>query len=107
MRVLYEERQETLVSEFNKHLTDFGSLKSCHAGLHLVTHLNPKFKDEDITKIAASNNINVASLSQFCGKRKDLNGLLLGYSAYDTNEIKLAILQLKRVFTEYAQTKRL
>ncbi|KAA3613113.1 MAG: PLP-dependent aminotransferase family protein [Calditrichaeota bacterium] len=102
MRVIYEERQQVLISEFNKHLAGFGTMDSCHAGLHNIAYLNKKYKDVDLQQKAAKVNIHAAALSNYCGERNDLNGLLFGYSAFDNEEIKSNMTALKEAFSRFA-----
>jgi len=95
MRVIYEERQQVLIDEFNRHLADFGTMNSCHAGLHLIAHLHSDYKDVDLQQKAATVNVHAAALSNYCSGRDDLNGLLFGYSGFDQGEIESSMEALK------------
>ena len=98
MRLSYQERQESLLYEFKKSLSGIGDIRFSPAGLHLVTHLKKEFTDQTIYKKALKKNIIVQPLSMYSMKRKDLNGLVMGFSAYNPDLIKRSINKLSSLF---------
>jgi len=98
MRLTYQERQESLVSEFKKSLSGIGDIRFSPAGLHLVTHLKKEFADHTIYKRALKKDVIVQPLSMYSMKRKDLNGLVMGFSAFNSGLIKKSISKLSTLF---------
>lgn len=97
MRLIYQARKELLETEFNQKFSAVGNIKASQAGLHAVAHISHEINDKLIQTEAAKENLIVTSLSSSCKKRKDLNGLVLGYSAFKPNEIIAGLDKLGKV----------
>jgi len=98
MRVTYQQRQQILVEAFTKNLNEIGTIHFSPAGLHVVIHLNNGFYDAEIFKKALKQNIVVNPLSSmYAKKRTDLNGLVVGFSAFTEQVLVNSIKKLKEI----------
>jgi GntR family transcriptional regulator/MocR family aminotransferase len=63
-------------------------------GMYLVAWLNPGVDDQAAARAAASHGVDVIPLSTFCIRPLRRQGLVLGYSGYEVDSIRLAVKQL-------------
>lgn len=103
MRMIYRERQEFLIREFNELLGSYGTINPCKAGLHSVANLKSGFNADAVFKEALNNDLYVPALISYCKKRKDLNGLVLGYAAFTKDELKSGLKNLLNVFKKLSK----
>jgi len=99
MRMLYKTRQEFLIDEINKELKGIIIAKPDPAGMHIIAWLPKNANDKKIAAEALKNNIIVRPLSEYSIKFFKNPGLVLGYTAFEKNQIKKALLELKKVFS--------
>jgi GntR family transcriptional regulator/MocR family aminotransferase len=62
--------------------------------MYLVAWLNHGIDDQATARAAAARSVDVIPLSTFCIRPLRRKGLVLGYSAYEENRIRLAVKQL-------------
>ena len=98
IRTLCKERQECLLGVAHKHLKQDVLLEPDPAGLHLVGALLNREDDTQVSEAAASHNIVVPAMSNFCVKYQHLPALILGYSLFTSHEITQGVEQLAQVF---------
>jgi GntR family transcriptional regulator/MocR family aminotransferase len=99
MRMLYKARQEFLIDEINKELRGMINAKPDPAGMHIIAWLPKNFNDKKVADEALKNNIIVRPLSEYLIKFFKNPGLILGYTAFEKNEIKKGLLELKKVLS--------
>jgi GntR family transcriptional regulator/MocR family aminotransferase len=103
MRMLYKMRQEFLISEINKELKGLVKADSSPAGMHIILKLPKKSNDRKIADEALKAGIIVRPLSEYSIKFLQNPGLLLGYTAFEKNEIKKGVHKLKKVLLQSAR----
>jgi GntR family transcriptional regulator / MocR family aminotransferase len=99
MRTLYAERQQTLIAECEKNLTGLLSVKKADAGMHVVGWLPEGVSDKAIGGKAAEQNLKLAPISAYCVKKLRRGGLILGYTAFEKNQIKEGVKKLKAILS--------
>jgi GntR family transcriptional regulator / MocR family aminotransferase len=95
----YRERQEALVDAIGAHAKGLLETTATGTGMYLVAWLNPGVDDQAAARAAAREGVDAIPLSTFCIKPLRRHGLVLGYSAYDGNRIRLAVKQLGRALS--------
>ncbi len=98
MRRLYEQRQETLVTEINKYLADWLQVKKLPSGMHLIGWLPEGMNDQFVAEKVAAAGIRTATVSSHSLTEWQHGGLILGYTAIDEKQIKEGVKQLAKVF---------
>ncbi|MGE5806362.1 MAG: PLP-dependent aminotransferase family protein [Ignavibacteria bacterium] len=100
MRMLYKTRQEFLISEIEKELKGLVKAESSPAGMHIILRLPKKSNDKKIAEEAFKRGIIVRPLSEYSIKYLQNPGLLLGYTAFEKNQIRKGIQELKKVLVK-------
>jgi GntR family transcriptional regulator/MocR family aminotransferase len=99
MRALYEERQQTLIAECEKNLAGLLDVKKADAGMHVVGWLPEGVSDKGISGKATEQNLKLAPISAYCVKRLPRGGLILGYTAFEKNQIKEGVKKLRAILS--------
>jgi GntR family transcriptional regulator/MocR family aminotransferase len=99
MRTLYEERQQTLIAECEKNLAGLLDVKKADAGMHVVGWLPEGVSDKAISAKAAEQNLKLAPISAYSSKKLPRGGLILGYTAFEKNQIKEGVKKLKAILS--------
>lgn len=99
MRTLYEERQQTLIAECKKNLAGLLDVKRADAGMHVVGWLPEGVSDKAISRKGAEQNLKLAPISAYSGKKMPRGGLILGYTAFEKNQIKEGVKRLKAILS--------
>jgi GntR family transcriptional regulator/MocR family aminotransferase len=94
MRTVYAERQETLIAEIKSKLSGFLQVDPDEAGIHLVAWLPEGVSDVDAARKAAENGVEVGRLSNYYLEQQKRGALIVGYSAYDSREIRRGVRRL-------------
>ena len=97
MRTLYEKRQQILVEECKKELSDYLEIEKADAGMHLVGWLREDLNDETIARKARENGLIVSPISRYSDPKLKRGGLILGYTAFDERRIKDGVKFLKGI----------
>lgn len=102
MRRLYEERQEILISEANKHLRECLEIKKSVSGMHVIGWLNEGVKDTVVAEKAAMLGVKTSAVSSYSlTKWQQRSGIVLGYTAIGEKQIIKGIKQLARVMENF------
>jgi len=99
MRSLYAERQSALVEAARRELGESLRIQSHPAGVHLVGRLSERLDEASVSQQAAKLGVEAQPLFPFRLKRDGpsfLSGLVLGYGAYDSREIRQGVSILAR-----------
>ena len=96
MRTVYAERQEILIAELKSKLSGFLQVDPDEAGIHLVGWLPEGVSDVDAARKAAENGVEVGRLSDYYLEQQSRGALMLGYSAYDSREIRRGVRRLAK-----------
>ena len=101
MRMLYKSRQEFLIDEINKNLTGLAGAEQSPSGMHIIVWLPKNLNDQKVSEEALKNNLIVNPLSGYSIKFFKDPGLILGYTAFDEQEIKNGIQKLKKTLEKF------
>jgi GntR family transcriptional regulator/MocR family aminotransferase len=99
-RLLYASRQQALVTAAQRELGGLLEVCAAEAGMHLLGWLPSGIADTTASEQALKVGVEAPALSNYALKSAHLGGkggLLLGYAAFNAQEIDEAILNLKRV----------
>jgi GntR family transcriptional regulator/MocR family aminotransferase len=94
MRSLYEERQEILVAAAKRELKGLLEVKAAEAGMHLVGWLPKKVSDKTASEKAALYGVEAVPLSAYSSHHLPRGGLVLGYTALNTRQIRDGVRRL-------------
>ncbi|WP_038158935.1 PLP-dependent aminotransferase family protein [Verrucomicrobium sp. BvORR106] len=98
MREAYAERLETLMEmAATGPLAGLIEIAPIHAGMQTAGHLPPSLKDQAVAEAAARQGVRCMTLSMFQIRRKDVNGLLLGFGGYRPELIREGARKLAKV----------
>jgi GntR family transcriptional regulator/MocR family aminotransferase len=99
-RLLYASRQQALVAAAQRELGGLLEVCAAEAGMHLLGWLPSGIVDTSASEQALKVGVEAPALSNYALKSAHLGGkggLLLGYAAFNAQEIGEAVLNLKRV----------
>jgi GntR family transcriptional regulator/MocR family aminotransferase len=88
MRALYAHRHATFVEAAQKELAGLLEVEPQDAGMHLVGWLPEGVDDAAASRSAFEHGVEAPPLSAYALERKPMGGLLLGYTAMGTREIR-------------------
>jgi len=94
MRVLYAERQATLVEAAARELSGALDVRPAEAGMHLVGWLPGGTDDREASRRAAAEGVEATALSLHGIEPPQRRGLLLGYAAVGEEEIRAGVRRL-------------
>jgi GntR family transcriptional regulator / MocR family aminotransferase len=97
MRQLYQERQLMLVELAQETLAGRLDVQPAVAGMHLIGWLPGKQDDRQIARAAASVSVDVSPLSLFAFGETERSGILLGYTAVGTLDMRSGLERLASV----------
>lgn len=103
VRRIYGERRHYLLGRLADDFSGVSRFNDHEAGMQIALHLEDRFDDAVIAKLAAARQITVNALSQFCYKPSSVNGLLLGFCAFTEEEMTAALTVLKDIFHQVEQ----
>ncbi|MBA2681626.1 MAG: PLP-dependent aminotransferase family protein [Ktedonobacteraceae bacterium] len=107
MRALYEERQQLLVEQSKRLLSGLLTINPAEAGMHLVGRLAPGIDDVHAAKKIATRRVVTNPISKYYLEHPDLSALVLGYAAFNEQEIQQGVEQVAIVLEQMAiSTKR-
>jgi GntR family transcriptional regulator/MocR family aminotransferase len=90
MRVLYRDRQSTLLEAARRHLPGLLTVQPTETGMHLVAWLPSGVDDRTAAEAAVNAGIEAAPLSAFCINAHLRPGLVLGFASTPSAEIDAA-----------------
>ncbi|WP_419903393.1 PLP-dependent aminotransferase family protein [Kiloniella sp.] len=111
MRRVYGERQQILVENINRYLSDYLCVSPDAAGLHITAYLTEfakaKVSDRAIVELADKKDISASPLSLFYSDPKlAKQGLLMGFGGCKPNEIEEGCRKLATVFDQAVYSKK-
>ena len=101
MRELYAERLAVLQESARSRLAGLLSIPSVEAGLQTVGWLAPGLRAENVAKEAAQREVEVIPIGCYASRHFARQGLLLGFAAVDSRELRRGVEQLARALEEY------
>lgn len=99
MRELYAERLEALLDCARKELAGVLTIPPIEAGLRTVAWLQPQMSAEKAALLAEKRQIDVLPLSRYAWGKSKPNGLVLGFAAVGTKEIRRGVQGLAEALT--------
>ncbi|HTI13729.1 MAG TPA: PLP-dependent aminotransferase family protein [Dictyobacter sp.] len=100
MRSLYAERQAILVEAAERSLKGYLTLPAAESGMHLVGTLPAQVEDTEVLRIASKYNVVASPLSRYYLHQPAQQGLILGYTAFDEQQIRHGIQHLAQAFAD-------
>lgn len=97
MRQLYHERQVTLMDLARQKLAGNLELQPAVAGMHLIGWLPQGQDDRQVAHAAASVSVDVSPLSLYALEESQRAGILLGYTAVGTQEMRAGLDRLASI----------
>ena len=97
LRQLYQDRQVTLVDLARKTLAGKLDVQPAVAGMHLIGWLPGKQDDRQVAHAAARVWVDVSPLSLYALEGSERTGILLGYTAVGTEEMRAGLQRLASV----------
>jgi GntR family transcriptional regulator/MocR family aminotransferase len=94
MRDMYAERLAALKNEARKYLSGLLDLSPIQAGLNTAGFLRNGMSSRQAEALAANHGIEAPGLDRFTLKRTDVEGLLLGFAAFEQRQIRRGIVAL-------------
>jgi GntR family transcriptional regulator / MocR family aminotransferase len=101
MREAYAERLSVLLKAVSTELPNVLKIEPIRAGLQTAAILSSEWRDEDLTLIAAQAGVEVLPLSKLQIRRKDINGLLLGFASASPASLRDGVLRLSRTLKSF------
>ena len=96
MRELYAERLEVLLECVRKELGGTLTIPAMESGLRTVAWLRPDLNAEQVALSAEKLDVEVLPLSRYAWGKSKANGLVLGFAAVGTREIRRGVEQLAK-----------
>jgi GntR family transcriptional regulator/MocR family aminotransferase len=100
VRALCAERQQALLEASRAEIGDTMELAPDAAGLHVVGWLAPGANDVELAEAAVRAGVDATPLSAYSSRLPRRGALLLGYAAFDEEEIRVGVRKLARVLTK-------
>lgn len=97
MREVYAERLGVLLTAAREELEGFLEISSVEAGLQTIGWLPPRFDAEAVAQAAAQKNVEVRPLPLYAYGRAPKNGIVLGFAAVESKELRRGVEELARV----------
>jgi len=94
MREMYANRLAALQHEAKRYLAGILDVSPIKAGLNTAGFLRNGMVSQQAEAVAANHGIEVLGLDRFTLKRRNVEGLLLGFAAFDEREIRRGIVTL-------------
>jgi GntR family transcriptional regulator/MocR family aminotransferase len=105
MRMLYKQRCETLAEAIQSKMGAQLEIISADGGMHLTGLLPPDVDDTVVSRKAADIGVSANPLSTCYLERPKRSGLILGFGATDTTQIKEGVRRLATVVKQIASGK--
>jgi len=99
MRNLYRARQVRLIGGLRDIFDNGLRLSATDTGMHVIIPLDQSADDQAIAKKAMEHGVVLRPLSPYYAGRQKRQGLLLGFSAYNLDEIEQGLTRLSRLKT--------
>jgi len=97
MRELYAERLSVLLEAAKDKLSGVLDIPAVEAGLRTVGWLRSGISAEQVAKAAAQHDVEVVPLSRYAYGKSRRNGLVLGFAAVDSRELRRGVERLAEV----------
>ncbi|MFY0595172.1 MAG: PLP-dependent aminotransferase family protein [Cognatishimia sp.] len=100
VRRTYDQRRQFLTDALRRDFSDVGTFDDHQAGMQIAFHLKNGLRDTQVAEQAAKAQVEVESLSAYCAEDRGYNGLLMGFCAFDEEEMAQALTRLRAVFDQ-------
>lgn len=96
MRLLYQERRDSIVDALRNELGGFLETSTAAAGMHVVGWLAPGVDDREASRRALDLGVEAQAISAYCLNEPNRHGLMLGYAGYSSAALRHAAAQLAK-----------
>ncbi|HEX3354929.1 MAG TPA: PLP-dependent aminotransferase family protein [Terriglobales bacterium] len=96
MRELYAERLAVLLESSRSRLAGLLEIPNVEAGLQTVAWLAPGMRAARAAEEAAAHGVEVIALSRYSSRQRERHGLILGFAAVDSRELRRGVEHLAR-----------
>jgi GntR family transcriptional regulator / MocR family aminotransferase len=100
MRNLYAERQAILIESIQRELVGLLEIVPNQAGMHIVARLPQTVSDTSVQRLAQSHSVALTALSHYYQTDQAQQGLIIGYSAFNQQQIQQGIQRLASMFND-------
>ena len=100
VRRIYSERRKVLLDQIDQHLHHWIDYEDWQAGMQLLVNLKFEISDAEITGRLRERGIQITPLSKYYSDKTDKSGLLLGFCAYQPEEITHQVALIRQTFEE-------
>ena len=100
MREVYAERLNVLLKAAREKLEGVLEISNVEAGLQTIGWLPSQFDAEAVARAAAEKNVEVRPLRRYAYGRAPGNGIVLGFAAVESKELRRGVEELARVLRE-------
>jgi len=97
VRRIYGERRAYLLGALAARFAEYGGFTDHQAGMQVAFHMRPDLPDKQIESRAHALGLTTLALSRFQVGAPSVNGVLLGYCGFSTEEMSAALGELGRV----------
>jgi GntR family transcriptional regulator/MocR family aminotransferase len=98
MRELYGARLAALQHSVTRYLKGVVEMPDIQAGLNSPAYLVNRMKSNTAAERAAACGVDVLSIDTFVLRRRDIQGVLVGFAAFTEAEIRKAVIALAQAF---------
>jgi GntR family transcriptional regulator/MocR family aminotransferase len=99
MRTVYQQRQQIIVDELGRHLSDHVSVEPSPVGMHIVATLHG-VAAEAVAEAGRANGLDLRALSSYAMNHDGRNAIIIGYTHLDPDVIKAGVRDLARLVTD-------
>lgn len=97
LKKLYESRRSTLIAELDRHLAPYGRVVPCHQGTHLAFLFDEPVDDRRLVEyLRRLHGLELRPLSACFASAQLLSGLILGFSGFTEDRIRLNARELAK-----------
>lgn len=105
MRTLYKKQQDELVALLKKHLGAYLEVDACDTGMHLVAWMLQPCDTQMLAKKAFREGIVLQSIADSSVHFKQRDGLMMGFTGFNTADMELGVMKLKQLLKQEAVKK--
>jgi GntR family transcriptional regulator/MocR family aminotransferase len=102
MRDLYGRRRVALQEAVRSQMGGLLEMPNAEVGLHTVAFLRNGMTSRHAEVAAGARNIESMGIDRFAFERTDINGIMLGFAAFDESRIRRAVAELARALESAA-----
>ncbi len=100
MRRIHGQRYRYMLDSLKAQLGEFGQAEDHDAGMQIAFHLDGHIDDRELARRGAEQGLELVPLSSHALEARNVNGLLLGFCAFDEREIDAGTRRLRKLLVQ-------